>query len=183
MTTCGSCRRLRELLEAEKEVLLKHLRNHLWFNQIEDENLGAMDFITQFGWLMREMYCGYSCVERGHCELAKPFLPGAVTRSPADGPAMSPAEGGAGAGVAGPAESLPVGAPSGSACPVAQHAVPADILARHLDQHKWFRRIPDADAGRRDFLERYGWLVREMYCGYACTSRRGCPGWNRGWGT
>lgn len=61
------CEHLRELLDAETEVIKKHLANHKWFNHINDENEGIIDFVQKYGWIMREMYCHYACPDKDRC--------------------------------------------------------------------------------------------------------------------
>jgi hypothetical protein len=48
------------------------------------------------------------------------------------------------------------------------------VLLKHLANHKWFRGIPDEAHGRRDFEERYRWLIEEMFCDFACKDRHLC---------
>ena len=69
MTDQKCCQHLRELLDAETEVIKKHISNHKWFNHIPSENEGIMDFIKKYGWIMREMYCNYACQDRGRCPI------------------------------------------------------------------------------------------------------------------
>jgi len=68
------CEKLKELLEAELRVIGNHIDDHKWFQHIDDENEGVKDFIKKYGWIMREMYCGFACPDRENCELAKVFL-------------------------------------------------------------------------------------------------------------
>lgn len=63
------CDHLKEFLDAEIKVIKKHIANHKWFNHINDENEGVMDFIKKYGWLMREMYCNFVCPKRGGCKI------------------------------------------------------------------------------------------------------------------
>jgi len=67
------CTHLREFLEAEMEVMQKHIQNHKWFQHIQDDNEAYQDFILRYGWLMREMYCGFACPDRDQCPLARSF--------------------------------------------------------------------------------------------------------------
>jgi len=69
----NSCGKLNELLEVEIEIIQKHLEEHKWFQHIEDENVGTIDFVEKYGWLMKEMYCGLVCAERHQCLLANHF--------------------------------------------------------------------------------------------------------------
>jgi len=74
-TKFSSCKRLNDLLKAERKVISDHIAEHKWFQHITDENDGIIDFIEKYGWLMREMYCGYACVDREGCKIAEKFLP------------------------------------------------------------------------------------------------------------
>lgn len=65
------CVHLRELLDAEISVIRKHLSRHKWFRHIPDDDEGLRDFIARYGWIMREMYCGFACPDRDKCELAE----------------------------------------------------------------------------------------------------------------
>lgn len=42
------------------------------------------------------------------------------------------------------------------------------LIRRHLDRHKWFQHITDRQQAVADFVEKYGELLREMYCETAC---------------
>ncbi|MCX6746295.1 MAG: hypothetical protein NTX00_04765 [Candidatus Parcubacteria bacterium] len=68
------CNHLNELLAAEREIILRHLQNHKWFLQIVDEQEAKVDFVKKFGWLMRELYCGYACPDRQNCKIAQEFI-------------------------------------------------------------------------------------------------------------
>jgi hypothetical protein len=48
------------------------------------------------------------------------------------------------------------------------------IIRRNIEMHKWLRHIPDQEQGMIDFIETYGWLLREVYCGHVCSKRTGC---------
>ena len=48
------------------------------------------------------------------------------------------------------------------------------IIKRHIDEHKWFQHITDPDKAAVDFIEHYGWIMREVYCGQACKDRANC---------
>lgn len=52
--------------------------------------------------------------------------------------------------------------------------VERDIIQKHIDQHKWCRSIPDYNEGVADFIDEFGWLMREMYCGHVCQCRCDC---------
>lgn len=49
-----------------------------------------------------------------------------------------------------------------------------DIIDRHVDQHKWFQHIENRDAAICDFIEKYGFIMREFYCSRICEERFEC---------
>ena len=65
------CIHLEELLKCQTDLIIKHLARHKWFNEIPDEADGVADFIEKYGWLMRELYCGYACPDRDSCNLGE----------------------------------------------------------------------------------------------------------------
>lgn len=65
------CEKLKNLLECQMEVIERHIDEHKWFNQISDKEKGMSDFIKKYGWIMRELYCGFACELREQCEMAK----------------------------------------------------------------------------------------------------------------
>ncbi len=48
------------------------------------------------------------------------------------------------------------------------------IIRRHIDEHKWFAQIADEEDGKSDFIEKFGWAMREVFCFYLCSERAGC---------
>ncbi|OGY42773.1 MAG: hypothetical protein A2Y67_02540 [Candidatus Buchananbacteria bacterium RBG_13_39_9] len=75
MPEIDHCVHLRDLLAAQRTILEKHLSEHKWFRHIPDEEEGKEDFIREFGWVMREFYCGFACPDRFECEIAQEYLP------------------------------------------------------------------------------------------------------------
>jgi len=43
-----------------------------------------------------------------------------------------------------------------------------DIIERHIDQHKWFHHIENKEEAVADFIEKYGFIMREYYCSRIC---------------
>jgi hypothetical protein len=74
MENLQSCTKLTELLKAEKSIIKRHVKEHKWYRKIPDETIGVIDFIKEFGWLMREMYCDNVCPERETCQVYKKIL-------------------------------------------------------------------------------------------------------------
>ena len=53
--------------------------------------------------------------------------------------------------------------------------VQIDIIKRHLDKHKWYNGIADETTGTVDFVRKYGWLMRDVYCHHVCDRATECP--------
>lgn len=49
-----------------------------------------------------------------------------------------------------------------------------EIVKKHLDEHKYLRRISDRNEALDSFINDYGWLIRELYCTHICEVRHGC---------
>ena len=69
------CTELVDFLRVEKSIILKHIERHMYFQHIDDFNHAIADFNDKYGWLMRELFCGYMCLKRHNCEIAKQFIP------------------------------------------------------------------------------------------------------------
>ena len=52
--------------------------------------------------------------------------------------------------------------------------VQIDIITKHIDNHKWCQHLGSENLAVKDFLEKYGWLMREFFCGHMCPSRDKC---------
>jgi predicted HD phosphohydrolase len=52
--------------------------------------------------------------------------------------------------------------------------VQREVIRRHLDEHKWFQHITDKNEAVADFLDKFGWIMREMICGHFCEDRFKC---------
>jgi hypothetical protein len=49
-----------------------------------------------------------------------------------------------------------------------------DIVQKHLDEHKWLRRMESKEEALASFIDDYGWLIRELYCTRICEKRGDC---------
>ena len=49
-----------------------------------------------------------------------------------------------------------------------------DIIKRHIDEHLWFQHIPEKEKGIADFIQKYGWLMRELFCLHSCENKDKC---------
>ena len=48
------------------------------------------------------------------------------------------------------------------------------VIERHIAEHKWCNNICDSDEGIIDFIQKYAWIMHEMYCESACPDRDNC---------
>ena len=69
------CIHLKEILDAQIEIIERHIDQHKWFQQIHDREEAIGDFIEKYGFIMREFYCSRICEDRFQCEIARPFNP------------------------------------------------------------------------------------------------------------
>ncbi len=69
------CTRMRDLLVVQKQIIERHIDEHKWFQHIPEKDEAISDFLQKFGWIMRELICGYICPERFNCKIAQKYLP------------------------------------------------------------------------------------------------------------
>lgn len=48
------------------------------------------------------------------------------------------------------------------------------VINKHLDEHKYLRKISDKQEALESFINDYGWLVREIFCTHICSDRNEC---------
>ena len=48
------------------------------------------------------------------------------------------------------------------------------IIERHVDEHKWLNHIADPTVGMIDFIKKFGWIMREVYCEGVCDRKEDC---------
>jgi len=61
------CENLEQLLIIEREIIIKHIDKHKWYIKEPDLNKAVIDFNDKYGWLMRDIYCGYMCEYNNIC--------------------------------------------------------------------------------------------------------------------
>ena len=71
----NECKHLKEILDAQIDLIERHVDQHKWFHQIENKEEAVRDFIEKYGFIMREFYCSRICEDRFNCEIARPFNP------------------------------------------------------------------------------------------------------------
>ena len=64
------CKQLSKFMKAQFEVVKKHLDEHKYLRKLTDKNEALESFISDYGWLIREMYCTHICEDREGCEIA-----------------------------------------------------------------------------------------------------------------
>ena len=70
-----NCKNLGDLLRAETPIIKRHFSKHKWFQHIREDEEAKIDFVEKYGFIMREMYCGYICDKRQDCSIAQEYLP------------------------------------------------------------------------------------------------------------
>jgi hypothetical protein len=48
------------------------------------------------------------------------------------------------------------------------------IIERHIEKHKWFNGIDNRDEVVCDFIKKYAWIIREVYCSSVCENIDNC---------
>jgi len=61
------CTHLKELLKEEAEVITRHLEEFMGHKHIGDGDKAKSEFIKEYGWIMREMYCDF-CPDKEGCD-------------------------------------------------------------------------------------------------------------------
>jgi hypothetical protein len=49
-----------------------------------------------------------------------------------------------------------------------------DVIKKHIDEHKYLRKMSDKEEALSSFINDYGWLIRELYCTRICEHRATC---------
>ena len=66
----SNCQRLKAFMTTQMDVVRKHLDEHKYLRKIDDQNQALESFISDYGWLIRELYCTRICEVRDSCEIA-----------------------------------------------------------------------------------------------------------------
>lgn len=69
------CQNIRDILDAQLEIIERHVEQHKWFQHIENTEDAIRDFIEKYGFIMRELYCSRICEKRFECEYAQQYNP------------------------------------------------------------------------------------------------------------
>jgi len=141
---CKYCKHIKDILEIEREVIIDHISKHKWYNQIESDSDAIFDFVHKYAWLMREVFCGVMCKYRHDCgafdEFKKQFL---VDIS--DGEIE---------------EYIKMDFYDTNRDVI---KIKLQVLKHDISTHKWLNRIDNYEDGVKDFLNKFGWVIYEIY--------------------
>jgi hypothetical protein len=64
------CEDLMAFMKTQMDVIQKHLDEHKYLRQMENKDEALQSFISDYGWLIRELYCTRICEKREGCTIA-----------------------------------------------------------------------------------------------------------------
>jgi len=141
---CKYCKHITDILEIEREVIIAHIEKHKWCNHIIDDNDAILDFVHKYAWLMREVFCGVMCLYRDSCgaadEFKKQFL-----ADISDGEIE---------------EYIKMDFHDTDRDVI---KIKLQVLKHDISTHKWLNRIDNYEDGVKDFLNKFGWVIYEIY--------------------
>jgi hypothetical protein len=65
------CEDLAAFMRTQKDVIQKHLDEHIYLRKITTKDEALQSFIADYGWLIRELYCTRICEKRVGCKIAE----------------------------------------------------------------------------------------------------------------
>jgi hypothetical protein len=71
----NECKHLHDILDAQVDIIERHIDQHKWFHGIANKDKAISDFIEKYGFIMREFYCSRVCKDRFDCEVAQRYNP------------------------------------------------------------------------------------------------------------
>lgn len=138
---CNRCNRVKEFCLEQMELIREHLNAHKWYNGIEHDEEAIVDFANKYAWIMREVYCSSICKLRCKC-LAAPKFNTQILPDITDAELMKLIR------EHEPAENLT--------------RIEFKIVKKHIRDHKWFNKIGTYKEAVPHFIDRYGWIIREL---------------------
>jgi len=142
--TDAYCKHLDEILKVERSIIEEHIKKHKWCNRIKDPNVGIVDFVHKFAWLMREVYCGAMCPYKHDCGVNSQFRK-AFLEDISDGEIREYIK-------------YSYGNEDEELIKLKLHVIKHDIKS-----HKWLNKISNYEDAVRDFLQKFGWVIFEVY--------------------
>ena len=138
------CKHPEAILDLERIIIEDHIAKHKWCNHIEDKSEAIVDFVHRFAWLMREVYCGAMCPYKEGCaannEFRKSFLEDIPEQEMREFIQFTHTD------------------EDDDLVKIKLHIIKHDIST-----HKWLNKIGNYEEAVRDFLQKFGWLIFEMY--------------------
>jgi len=148
------CPHLEEILTADEIIARHNLDNHKWFRHIQDDEEAKKDFIYNFGGLIEQMLCAYSCKDKSSCSHAKKYKSNdfQISNEPYSGKEQI------------------------NSCAHINllNSIQTKVITDNLETHKWYRHIKDDSDAMFDFLKDFSGIMREVVCGYICNTRFSC---------
>lgn len=163
------CSELANLMSEQRKFIQTHLSRHMAFRgySLERINSALGNLNDEYGWVVREMYCGGYC-RFGKCNCCEPYKKYIEKH----GWRLDAAK-----------KIISVGLvvqklDEEGALPKCKHVVEflnkfEPIITAHLPDHKWFRGISDEREGTSDLVKRFGWAARDIFC-RICGENEGC---------
>jgi trehalose-6-phosphate synthase len=68
------CEHLKEFIEEQKTIMRRHLDKHKYYRGIADREKAVESFVSDYAWLMREMYCDKVCPNSKDCAAYQNYL-------------------------------------------------------------------------------------------------------------
>jgi hypothetical protein len=168
------CTRLGLLNVRQINVVVRHLDEHKWYKGIPPERaaLAAGDFNKEYGWILRDMICGHICDEgRGNvCEAYSNYLNDHKWQRSHAKNVVSRAR-------------MIQALENKASLPYCPHLADfldkfEPIILAHLDEHVYFSG-KDRKQAESDFVERFGWAAREIYCDAICPDNQKCDNYKK----
>lgn len=167
----GICTMLSGLIKEQTDMMGMHLKEHKYFRGIADEGKAFKDFGDNFGWIMREMYCENICSESGKCKAYANYVEGQGWKRKKlaellknDNPAARVSNG---------KIEMSCSHLSDFLCRLEK------IIELHISEHKWFNGIEDPEKAVADFIDKYVWIPRKMYCKSLCKEKEKCENYKQ----
>jgi hypothetical protein len=142
--TDAYCKHVKHILDIERGVIQDHIAKHKWCNKFNTDNDAIVDFVHKYAWIMREVFCGVMCKYREECccsdEFQKVFL-----EDISDGEIE---------------EYIQMNYKDTNRDVI---KIKLQVLKHDIKTHKWLNKIDNYEDAVRDFLNKFGWVIYEMY--------------------
>lgn len=132
------CKRTSQTMKIEIDLIKKHLDKHKGYHHLSDDEIAITDFLNKYAWIMREAVCAFC--DNHKCKLRKENIEPLPDISDAD---LS--------NIINSCES------DGELTKIELR-----IIKKHINDHKWFNKIPTYSDAISDFLDKYAWVIKEL---------------------